>query len=237
MRKQLDFSIKRQPDDLTCGPTCLHSVYQYLKLPHTLEKVISEVEMLEDGGTLASNLGVHAIEQGLDTKIYTFNVKVFDPTWFAEPPVDIKEKLRMQSKTKAANTRLAHASDAYLRYLQAGGSIGFEVEIMKVVKEYLLKSIPIIAGLSATYLYRCMREVPETMVYDDVRGEPSGHFVVLTGIDVQNNLISVSDPYKANPYSEYLRYEINADHLLSSILLGVVTYDANLLVIKHPEVI
>jgi hypothetical protein len=237
MKKQLDFSIRRQPDDLTCGPTCLHSVYQYLKLPHTLEQVISEVEMLGDGGTLASNLGAHAIDQGLDTKIYTFNVKVFDPTWFSNPAVDIKEKLRLQSRAKAANRKLAYVSEAYMRYLEKGGTIDFEVEIFEIVKEHLLNSTPIIAGLSATYLYRCMREIPDTMVSDDVKGEPSGHFVVLTGIDMKQQTISVSDPYKPNPYSEQLRYEINANHLMSAILLGVVTYDANLLTIKLPEVL
>ena len=237
MRKQLDFSIRRQPDDLTCGPTCLHSVYQYLNHPLSLEQVISEVEMLGDGGTLAANLGAHAIERGFDTKIYTFNVKVFDPTWFSDSTVNIKEKLRQQSKAKAANAKLAYVSDAYLRYLEKGGTVGFEVEIMEIVKENLLNSTPIIAGLSATFLYRCMREIPDTMVSDDVKGEPSGHFVVLTGIDLQKNSISVSDPYKANPYSEYLKYEINANHLISAILLGVVTYDANLLAIKLPEVL
>ena len=33
MRKELvlGFDIKAQPDDVTCGPTCLHALYEYYK--------------------------------------------------------------------------------------------------------------------------------------------------------------------------------------------------------------
>ena len=44
------FSIQSQPTDSTCGPTCLHAVYQYWNDTISLEQVIGEV-----GADLASS--------------------------------------------------------------------------------------------------------------------------------------------------------------------------------------
>ena len=35
--------------------------------------------------TLAVLLGCHALRRGYEATIYTFNLQVFDPTWFEEP--------------------------------------------------------------------------------------------------------------------------------------------------------
>jgi hypothetical protein len=54
----IDFSIQRQPDDSSCGPTCLHAVYRYYGLQKPLSQLMSEVQMLREGGTLAVFLGI-----------------------------------------------------------------------------------------------------------------------------------------------------------------------------------
>ena len=38
-----------QPDDTTCGPTCLHAVYRYWDERVTLDEVIASVPRLETG--------------------------------------------------------------------------------------------------------------------------------------------------------------------------------------------
>lgn len=48
----LDFDIKAQPDEVTCGPTCLHALYQYYKDDISLSTVIQQVKRLKYGGTL-----------------------------------------------------------------------------------------------------------------------------------------------------------------------------------------
>ena len=53
MKKKLTIDIMPQPDDTTCGPTCLHAVYRYYDDPITIKQVVSEVTHLESGGTLA----------------------------------------------------------------------------------------------------------------------------------------------------------------------------------------
>ncbi len=68
MLRRLDFEILAQPDDLTCGPTCLQAVYGYYGDPLSIERVIAEVERLENRGTLAVLLGCHALRRGYCTR-------------------------------------------------------------------------------------------------------------------------------------------------------------------------
>lgn len=64
MRSPLHLEILPQPDDTTCGPTCLHAVYSYFGDALDLSTVIGEVQTLEEGGTLAVLLGLHALRRG-----------------------------------------------------------------------------------------------------------------------------------------------------------------------------
>jgi hypothetical protein len=77
-----------------------------------------------------------------------------------------------------------------------------------------------------------MREVPETNADDDLRGEPAGHFVVLCGYDKARRLVQVADPYQKNPLGDHLYYTVDIYRLMGAVLLGCLTYDANLLVIE-----
>jgi hypothetical protein len=232
MKRTLD--ISPQPDETTCGPTCLHALYQYYGDKIPLGQVVSEVKALDEGGTLAVFLGIHALRRGYTAEIYTFNLHVFDPTWFGSSHIDLEERLRSQTKYKK-DKRLTVATHGYLEYLHMGGVIRFHDLNIALIKNYLYKGFPIIAGLSATYLYKSMREIGITNTDDDLRGEPSGHFVVLIRYDINKKRILLADPYKPNPYSHDQYYYINVNRIINSILLGVITYDSNLLIIKPKE--
>ncbi|MFH1020165.1 MAG: hypothetical protein V1782_06075, partial [Pseudomonadota bacterium] len=67
---------------------------------------------------------------------------------------------------------------------------------------------------------------------DDVRGNPSGHFVLLCGYNRPDRLVAIADPYMANPMATGQKYEVSIDRVICAILLGIVTYDANLLIIE-----
>lgn len=67
---------------------------------------------------------------------------------------------------------------------------------------------------------------------DDVRGDPSGHFVVLCGYDKDSGTVLVADPLQPNPLSESHIYGIAVERVICAILLGILTYDANLLIIE-----
>jgi hypothetical protein len=81
---------------------------------------------------------------------------------------------------------------------------------------------------------------------------PAGHFVVLCGYDPGERAVMVADPLHPNPLAMQAgvaaksppgsrpaaashRYSMDIQRVLCSILLGVVTYDANLLILEPDE--
>jgi len=93
-RRELSgFEIRRQPDDVTCGPTCLHAIYRYFGDPVELAPLLEEIPMLRGGGTLDVLLATHALERGYRARIYTWNLQIFDPTWFALPRDEQRARL------------------------------------------------------------------------------------------------------------------------------------------------
>lgn len=227
--------ILPQPDDVTCGPTCLQAVYDYWEDPLPIGRVIREVEPLVSGGTLAVNLGRHALGRGYAATIYTFNLNIFDPTWF-DGSVDLTAKLEAQAEAKT-DARLREATSCYLDYLALGGVIRYRPLTVGLLAGYLERAVPILTGLSATYLYDCAREHYEgdSARYDDVRGEPTGHFVVLSGVDRAKRRVRVSDPLHENPRYGTHTYTVPVRRLVASIFLGALTYDANLLIVEPRE--
>src|SRR5512144_2563261 len=96
----LPLHIQPQPDETTCGPTCLHAIYTYWGEKENLGDVISRTRKLEQGsGTFAVFLACDALRKGYQATIYTYNLTVFDPTWFGRQ-VDIAERLRQQRELK-----------------------------------------------------------------------------------------------------------------------------------------
>ena len=224
-----------QPNDVTCGPTCLHAIYDFYGETISLETVISQVRYLSDGGTLGVYLGLHALSMNYEVTLNVINPEVFDPTWFIDDDVDLIEKLNTQLSYKTSR-KLRTASLAFIEFIEKGGKL-----ISHDISSHFLKTLfedrqPILTGLSATYLYRCKREVTvgDKLLYDDIRGTPSGHFVVLNGYDMRSNKIVVADPYDG-PSSKGRYYEVRVSRLINSIMLGALTYDANFLLIKPKD--
>jgi hypothetical protein len=224
---RLELEVLPQPDNLTCGPTCLHAVYRYWGLDVPLADVIAGVPPLPEGGTLAVTLACHALRRGFRAEIFTYNVQIFDPTWFA-PGVDLAQRLQAQRKHKR-DRKLGLATDAYLEYLTLGGTLHYEDLTGRFLRRFLDRGKPVLTGLSATYLYGCARERDDG--YDDAAGQPAGHFVVLCGYDRAKREVQVADPMRDNPRFRGHNYGVAMDRLIASILLGIVTYDANLLVL------
>jgi len=192
-----------QPDETTCGPTCLHAVYRYWGDTEPLDTIIARMYRLERGGTFAVFLGCDALRKGYCATIYTYNVTVFDPTWFMRG-VDIAGRLVRQREVKHEE-RLQIATSGYLEFLDLGGRLRFADLSQVLVRALLRVRLPILTGLSSTYLYRSPREYGphDTPV----------------------------DPYQPNPYGKSHEYWLSIDRVVAAILLGIVTHDANLLVV------
>lgn len=227
----IPFNIHAQPDDISCGPTCLQAVYRYFGTG--ADNVLEEVPRLADGGTLAVHLANHALGQGYDARLVTWNLQVFDPTWFAGGPAHIADRLLRQAEVKS-DAKVRDASRAYASFLGLGGKLEFRELDAALLRGPLQRGIPIITGLSATFLYQAVRERPDDQQPDDVRGEPVGHFVVLTGYVRGSKQVHVSDPLYPNPFAETHDYKVGMGRVLGAVYLGALTHDANLLILE-PE--
>ena len=232
----MDIKILQQPDDVTCGPTSLQAVYNHLGYKISLKQLISEIEFLEDGGTLGVFLGIDALKRGFKATIHSYNLTLLDPTWSELSMPELKAKLELLHKAKHA-PKLRKAIEAYIRFIDLGGTVAFSDLRAAMFEKYFKKGVPVLCGLSATYLYRSMREftgADDKSVFDDIHGEPMGHFVVVYGID-ENKQFMVADPDGSNPLHKGPYYKVDKFRLIHSILLGVMTYDGNVLVIENKK--
>lgn len=223
-----------QPDETSCGPTCLHAIYRYWGRQERLEDVIARTGKLQRGGTVAVFLACDALRQGFEATIYTYNLLVFDPSWFGRD-IDIRDRLLRQRIEKTDNLRVQEVTEGYLEFLRLGGRLRLKDLSRYLLRGLVRRGLPIITGLSSTYLYRTRREYGPLDVPDDIRGTPGGHFVVLAGYDRPKRTVQVFDPYTPHPYGPSREYWLGIDRAVGAILLGIVTHDANLLVIHPPR--
>lgn len=226
-----------QPDDVTCGPTCLRKVYDFYGLRVDADEVLGEIDRNEDGGTLAVFLGAAALARGFGARLYSYDLRIFDPTWYALPADALGEKIHARLPHLRDATRL-RAARAYLRFLEHGGEMSFDELTPGLLKRIIDREHPVLAGLSATHLYRMPRERQvegDRLVDDDVAGDPTGHFVVIVGYERWGRRFSVRDPSGHVPVAPDGRQVVDAQRLINAILLGDVTHDAVLLEIWPRE--
>lgn len=231
-----DIDVGQQPDDVTCGPTCLQAVYAFHGMPLPLDEVIRSVRSLDHGGTLGVLLGVDALERGCSATLFSYNLDVFDPSWFTGRERDLGEELRRQLDIREG-ARLRSTIEAYLAFVERGGEVRHRELKPDLLAHLIQTGFPPITGLSATYLYGCRREVFDgnTSRYDDERGDPVGHFVVVSGVDPTTGDFRISDPSQDNPLHGSGTYWVSPHRLIGAIFMGVTTYDGNVLVIRPRE--
>ena len=84
-----------------------------------------------------------------------------------------------------------------------------------------------------SFLYRSPREIgTHKLIEDDLRGFPTGHFVVLCGWDTHSREVCVADPLEDNPGFQKHIYWLPVERVINAVLLGILTYDANLLLLE-----
>lgn len=234
---QLPVERRPQPDDVTCGPTSLWQVYRYYGLDVELDEVIAETPRNPDGGTLIVHLGVSALQRGFKPTLFPYSLQVFDPTWKHLSATALADKLRRRAeRVGEARPELARVITAWIELVERGGVVEFREFSRDLFVELLAEGRPVLTGLSATYLYQTPRELGPD--YDDVGGDPVGHFVVVSGYDPTHDELVLCDPSTHIPFEHHAgRYPVKTDRLIRSILLGLYTYDAVLMVLEPPAAV
>jgi hypothetical protein len=226
---KLDLHVTQQPDDESCGITCLKAIYDYYAHPTSLATLQHEIEHWQTGGTVAVNLARHALAHGYDAEIYTYNLKIFDPTWKDLPPKELSHKLRLRQR-RVRSVKQKEVIRFYQDFLKKGGKVRFDDLDEDLMGRLFRQHKPVICGLSATYLYQQPRETHDN-VEDDVAGNPVGHFVVVSAWDPHTRMVTIQDPLRKNPFSETGTYRLPFVKFSNAVMLGILTYDENLLAI------
>jgi hypothetical protein len=226
---KLALSVPQQPDDESCGITCLKAIYEYYAHPTSLDTLKHEIEHWRTGGTVSVNLARHALAHGYDAEIYTYNLKIFDPTWNELPPKELAQKLRLRQR-RVRSEKQKDVIRFYLDFLKLGGRLRFDDLDEDLMSRLFKRHTPVICGLSATYLYQQSRETHDN-VEDDVTGHPVGHFVVVSAWDAQTRMVTIQDPLRKNPFSDTGTYRLPFVKFSNAVMLGILTYDENLLAI------
>jgi hypothetical protein len=226
---KLEVSVSSQPDDESCGITCLQAIYDYYGQETSFEKLQTEIEHFHTGGTVSVNLARHALHHGYSAEIYTYNIKIFDPTWKALAGKDLASKLKLRQK-KSRSKKQKKVIGFYQDFIRKGGVVKFDDLDETLLDRLFAKRRPVICGLSATYLYQNMRETPNNQE-DDIVGHPVGHFVVVSDWDSKSRHVTIHDPLRKNPISNTGTYRLPFGKFSNAVMLGILTYDENLLVI------
>ena len=229
----MNVKILPQPDDVTCGPTSLHAIYHHYGYQISLHRLISEIEMLEGGGTLGVFLGLDALKRGFDATIHSVNLEIFDPTWVNLSMEALADKLRQEYAAKH-RAKLRVAIKAYLRFIELGGIVSLKDFKPGLFDRYFKKNVHLITGVSTTFLYQSKREYTNSdnmSVFDDIHGDPMGHFVVVYGENEEKKFL-IADPDCTNPIAHDHYYAVERNRLVHSILLGILTYDSLILAVQ-----
>ncbi|MEO7425487.1 MAG: cysteine peptidase family C39 domain-containing protein [Fibrobacteria bacterium] len=226
---KLNLHVSKQPDDESCGITCLQAIYDYHDHPASLDKLKREIEHWQTGGTVAVNLARNALTHGFRAEIYTYNIKIFDPTWKGLDPKELAGKLKRRAG-KIRSKKQKMVIGFYLDFLKKGGVLKFDDLDEELLNRLFKHHKPIICGLSATYLYQQVRETNDCEE-NDIVGNPVGHFVVVSGWDPVTRSVTIQDPLRKNPISETGTYKLPFTKFSNAVMLGILTYDENLLVI------
>jgi len=234
-RRVLDVPRFAQPDDTSCGPTCLSQVMAFYGEATDVAHLSSRVQRNPDGGTQAVHLAGLALELGYDVRLYPFGVQVFDPTWWDLGADALEGRLEARAHRLRVDGAAPHLVDEVLAWqgcLRAGARVDFREPNPSLLVSILDRGHPIIAGLNATWLYREARCRPDDNEDDDIGGWPVGHFVVVRGYTGRGKHFHILDPSdEAAPHLHPAgaargTYPLPADRLTHAILLGDSTRDA-----------
>ncbi|MBN1900523.1 hypothetical protein JW926_04265 [Candidatus Sumerlaeota bacterium] len=223
---KLDIAPEIQPDDISCGLSCLKMVLDYYDQEQDMQALSEICPPLYDIGLFDSQLGKTAIDLGFDVTIYTYNYRIFHPIWNRLHLSDLIGKLVIKQAC-AMTPHQALSARHYIEYLQKGGELLFYPLSKELILAHLDQEIPVIAALDMSFLYDCVA------FYDEFSEYRATHFVIIHGYDPKRNVFHVCDPWHSIPIPhENGRYAVDADRVINAIFLGQDRNDSSLIVIR-----
>lgn len=197
----------------SCGPSSIKQVLYYYGIEKSLKEIMKGMRLFDKGGTSADgSIGDYLLKQGFKVKIYTFDTRFFDPSWFKLGKKELLKKFRKCATVFRGFKKYTY--QGFIDFLNDGGKIEFKPVSLDIIKKHLKSGRPLLAGVDDSLLYGVKRS-RKTFYDDDIKGKSWEHEVVLAGY--KEDKLFVVDPADTNPFSRDGRYFLNADGLLANI--------------------
>jgi len=213
--------------DKACGPTALLQVLKYYGFQKTLNELIPELKIPEEEvktqGYAEGTIGLYALDQGFNVKMISYDTKRFDPTWNynrEEIHTNLERQLEFLELATEDDFLNGYASEykkiTTLRLVDfmkhKNAEIEFKPISMKLIEDYLLKKIPVIAIVNTCLFYSSKRRYKGTK--DEIKGKEYGHVIVISGFDDYN--YEITDP--DDDFEKLGKFKIEKNKLINCIV-------------------
>jgi hypothetical protein len=199
-----------------CVPACLEQILKFHNIQDSQQIILKSLEYPERGMSIPQ-AGSYLLKHGFKTIINTNNIHIFDPAWFELGVPELIKQLKKRKKfVDIFNQSLI---DDYLEYFKNYGAIKFETISGNLILKYLSKSMPIMAELASTYLYKKSKTSKPGAFNDSIKGQIEGHCVILAGFNEKNKIKIIDSNCENNPFNKRGTYWIDAEELIASIFI------------------
>ncbi len=202
-----------------CGPVSTYNIHKYFGTKITLPEILKDLGVTLKSLTFPSQLANHLRRQSYIVEVLTSCSYVVSPQWMGKPSSSIIDQLTKWCGYNKKSTWLKGAT-LLLEYMKDGGKVTVLNLTTKVLDDYLDQGYVILACLEESWLWG-KRKIADKNIFDDVKGNPRGHFVVL--YDKNDHDYRVSDPYPTGLPGREGTYTVSKDTVLTSILLWGAT--------------
>ncbi len=161
---------------------------------------------MNEYGTWSPYIGIYAMKLGYNVEIFTYDVSLFDPTWFNLSNKSLIKKLKIAIK-KIKDKDKKFGVRGYIDFLREGGKLTFKIPTKKILIKFLKKKIPPMAFVNSTAYYKRKRKDFKAGKRSEF-GEVGGHCIVISGY--KNGKFIVTDPN----YFKGGIYEVPEDKLI-----------------------
>ena len=206
---------KQEIGSKTCGPVCLLNIYKEIGIETDLKTILKELKINDKTTTYPAQLGTHLLSKGLNPILINSTPQTVSPSWENLSEKDVTAKLEQWIKINKKNKWLKSVK-WLISYLKKGGKLKIADLTTSLIDRYLNEGYKVICCLEESWIWG-ERKIEEKAVFDDIKGSPRGHFIIL--YSHTGNEYLVSDPFPTGMKNKEGLYKLNKDKLLVATLV------------------
>lgn len=169
--------VRQDKGSYDCGPAGLAMILEYYKQPTTVEGLKKELQVYENLGTYAPQLGKYLLDKEFAVELVMLNPYLFtlSTKMDHEEQIAYFQELKERAKKEKFQVPIKH----FLEFLEAGGTLNIKIPDAKDLQEEIRNERPVGALLTSNFLH-------------EEKANFNFHFNIITGIDEEK--VIVNDP-------------------------------------------